>query len=54
MTTVLPIVFPTIRYDDVPAAIRFLTKPSGVTLTRSRRIPKGGINHALLRYGSGL
>lgn len=54
MTTAIPILYPTIRYDDAPAAIRFLTNAFGFTAHEVDEDSEGGINHALLRYGSGL
>ena len=46
--------YPTIRYDDAPAAIRFLTEAFGSTAQEIDEDSDGRINHALLRFGSSL
>ena len=49
-----PIIYPTIRYDDAPAAIRFLTTAFGFVAQEVDRGEDGRINHSLLRYGPSL
>jgi uncharacterized glyoxalase superfamily protein PhnB len=54
MTDGPPSIYPTIRYDDATAAIQFLTTAFGFDPQEIDEGVDGGINHALLRYGSGL
>lgn len=48
-----PTIYPTLRYDDAPAAIRFLTDAFGFQADAVHE-EKGRISHALLGWGSGL
>jgi len=48
-----PTIYPTLRYDDAPAAIRFLTDAFGFQADAVHE-EKGSISHALLGWGSGL
>jgi uncharacterized glyoxalase superfamily protein PhnB len=48
-----PTIYPTLRYDDARAAIRFLTDAFGFQ-TDAVHEDKGQISHALLGWGSGL
>ena len=54
MTSTSPSIYPTIRYDDAPAAIRFLTKAFGLVAQEVDEGSDGAVNHALLRHGASL
>lgn len=54
MTNTAPRIYPTIRYDDAPAAIRFLTEAFGFTAQEVHEGTDGGIDHALVRYDTSL
>jgi uncharacterized glyoxalase superfamily protein PhnB len=54
MPSIPPSIYPTLRYDDAPAAIRFLTTAFGFDCQEVDESADGGINHALLRYETGL
>jgi uncharacterized glyoxalase superfamily protein PhnB len=47
-------VFPTLRYDDAPEAIRFLTKAFGFTEHARHENSDGTIAHAQLAWGGGI
>jgi uncharacterized glyoxalase superfamily protein PhnB len=49
-----PTVYPTQRYADAPAAIRFLTEAFGLTESLVVPGPDGTIAHAELSWGSGV
>jgi uncharacterized glyoxalase superfamily protein PhnB len=49
-----PTIYPTLRYDDAPAAIRFLTAAFGLVAQEVDESSDGTVNHALLRHGSSL
>jgi uncharacterized glyoxalase superfamily protein PhnB len=54
MTSTPPSIYPTIRYDDAPAAIRFLTTAFGLIAQEVDEGSDGAVNHALLRHGPSL
>jgi uncharacterized glyoxalase superfamily protein PhnB len=54
MTSIPPSIYPTIRYDDAPAAIRFLTRAFGLVAQEVNEGLDGAVNHALLRHGPSL
>jgi uncharacterized glyoxalase superfamily protein PhnB len=54
MTNAAPSIYPTIRYDDAPAAIRFLTTAFGLVAQEVDESSDTTVNHALLRHGSSL
>ena len=54
MTATAPTIYPTIRYDDAPADIRFLTAAFGFVAQEVDRGGDGRVNHCLLRYGPSL
>ena len=54
MASTAPGIYPTIRYDDAPAAIRFLTTAFGLIAQEVDEGSDGTINHALLRHGPSL
>ena len=54
MTSTSPSIYPTIRYDDASAAIRFLTKAFGLVAQEVDEGSDGAVNHALLRHGASL
>ena len=54
MTTPSPSIYPTIRYDDAPSAIRFLTTAFGLIAQEVDESSDGAVNHALLRHGLSL
>jgi uncharacterized glyoxalase superfamily protein PhnB len=49
-----PTIYPTIRYDDAPAAIRFLTEAFGLRADQVHEGEGGTIEHALLGWGRDL
>ena len=49
-----PNVFPSIRYADAPAAMRWLTEAFGAVLHTSSKGPGNTIAHAELRFGDGI
>jgi uncharacterized glyoxalase superfamily protein PhnB len=51
--TPAPTVWPALRYDDAPAAIRFLVDVLGFTETLVVPGPEGSIAHAELRWPEG-
>jgi len=48
-----PAIYPTLRYDDAPAAIRFLTEAFGFRADAVHE-EQGRVSHALLGWGNGL
>jgi uncharacterized glyoxalase superfamily protein PhnB len=54
MTDTAPRFYPIIRYDDAPAAIRFLTDAFGFVSQEVHEGTDGGIDHALVRYDTSL
>jgi uncharacterized glyoxalase superfamily protein PhnB len=54
MTDSAPTIYPTIRYDDAPAAIGFLSTAFGFLAQEVDRGEDGRVNHSLLRYGPSL
>jgi uncharacterized glyoxalase superfamily protein PhnB len=54
MTANAPRIYPTLRYDDAPAAIRFLGDAFGFTVQEVSTGSDGGVDHALLAYDTGL
>ena len=44
MTSTSPSIYPTIRYDDAPAAIRFLTKAFGLVAQEVDEGSDGAVN----------
>jgi uncharacterized glyoxalase superfamily protein PhnB len=53
-STAPPSIYPTLRYDDAPAAIRFLTAAFGLIAQEIDEGSDGALNHALMRHGTGL
>ena len=51
--TPAPTVWPALRYDDAPAAVRFLVDVLGFTETMVVPGPEGSIAHAELRWPEG-
>ncbi len=51
--TPAPTVWPALRYDDAPAAVRFLVDVLGFTETLVVPGPEGSIAHAELRWPEG-
>ena len=49
-----PTVYPTLRYDDAPAAIRFLTETLGLVAGDVHTGPDGRVEHAVLGWGNGM
>jgi uncharacterized glyoxalase superfamily protein PhnB len=49
-----PAIYPTLRYDDAPAAIRFLVDAFGFEADAVHEGDRGRISHALLGFGPGL
>jgi uncharacterized glyoxalase superfamily protein PhnB len=49
-----PTIYPTLRYDDAPAAIKFLTAALGFTQRSVTPNPAGTIAHAELGFGNGV
>jgi uncharacterized glyoxalase superfamily protein PhnB len=49
----LPTIYPTLRYRDAAAAIRWLTEVIGFTEHSIMAAPDGTIGHAELRWGGG-
>src|SRR5437588_8239936 len=49
-----PTVYPTVRYRDAPAAIRFLTDAFGLTEVSVMPGENGTVAHAELGWGSGI
>jgi uncharacterized glyoxalase superfamily protein PhnB len=49
-----PRIYPTLRYDDCPAAIDQLTKAFGFEVVAIHEGERGGIVHSLLAYGDDL
>jgi uncharacterized glyoxalase superfamily protein PhnB len=49
-----PTIYPTLRYDDARAAIRFLGDALGLRLESCHEDESGGIAHATLAWGTGL
>jgi uncharacterized glyoxalase superfamily protein PhnB len=47
-------VFPTLRYDDAPAAIEFLTNALGAERHAVYPAENGRVSHAELRFGNGI
>jgi uncharacterized glyoxalase superfamily protein PhnB len=54
MKTDAPTIYPTLRYDDAPAAIRFLVDAFGFEVDAVHEGERGSISHALLGFGPGL
>jgi len=54
MTSAAPSIYPTLRYDDAPAAIRFLTTAFGLVAQEVDEGSDKTVNHALLRHGPSL
>jgi uncharacterized glyoxalase superfamily protein PhnB len=54
MTSLAPGIYPTIRDDDAPAAIRFLTAAFGLVAQEVDEGSDGAVNRALLRHGPSL
>jgi uncharacterized glyoxalase superfamily protein PhnB len=54
MTTTAPRIYPTLRYDDAAAAIRFLGDAFGFSIQELTSGSDGGIDHALAAYDNGL
>jgi len=48
-----PTIYPTLRYRDAPAAIRWLTETLGFTEHSVMKNPDGTIAHAELSWGTG-
>lgn len=49
-----PSIYPTLRYDDAPAAIAFLSGVLGFTVQDVTTGEDGRVDHALLAFGHGL
>ena len=49
-----PTLYPTIRYDDAPAALRFLTEVLDFTAPAVMENPDGTIGHAEAWHGNGM
>lgn len=49
-----PTIYPTLRYDDAAAAIRFLTATFGLVAGEVHEEPGGRISHAQLSWGNGV
>jgi uncharacterized glyoxalase superfamily protein PhnB len=49
-----PTIYPTVRYDDAPAAIRFLVGAFGFGQQEVNTSDDGRVGHALLSWGNGL
>jgi uncharacterized glyoxalase superfamily protein PhnB len=49
-----PSVYPTLRYDDAPAAVKFLEQAFGLTPGQVHPGPDGGIAHAELSWDNGV
>jgi uncharacterized glyoxalase superfamily protein PhnB len=49
-----PRIYPTLRYDDAPKAIDFLTKAFGFDALDVNTSSSGDVEHALLAYGTGI
>lgn len=49
-----PTVYPTLRYTDADAAIRFLTTAFGLVVGEVSRQPGGAVGHAELGWGNGV
>ena len=49
-----PTLYPTIRYDDAAAALRFLTEVLGFTAPAVMEHPDGTIGHAEAWHGNGM
>jgi uncharacterized glyoxalase superfamily protein PhnB len=49
-----PRIYPTLRYDDAPEAIRFLTHAFGFTAPDLAQDPDGRVGHALVGYEGGV
>ncbi len=49
-----PTIYPTLRYDDAPAAIRFLTGTLGLVAGDVFENPDGTVAHAQLSWGTGV
>jgi uncharacterized glyoxalase superfamily protein PhnB len=54
MASTPPSISPTLRYDNAPAAIRFLTAAFGLIAQEVDEGSDGAVNHALLRHGTSL
>jgi uncharacterized glyoxalase superfamily protein PhnB len=53
-TTTAPRIYPTLRYDDAPAAIDFLSKAFGFEAFEVHTSSSGAIDHALVAYDTGI
>ncbi|WP_028937174.1 VOC family protein [Pseudonocardia spinosispora] len=49
-----PSIYPTLRYADAPAAIRFLTDALGLTVDHVVEAADGTVPHATLSWGHGV
>lgn len=49
-----PSIYPTLRYDDAPAAIKFLVGTLGLVAGEVHEGPDGQVTHAQLSWGSGV
>jgi uncharacterized glyoxalase superfamily protein PhnB len=53
-TDTAPSIYPTLRYDDAAAAIRFLTEAFGLLAGHVATAPDGAIVHAELSWANGV